>query len=188
MQAFTDIIHRIDKKLTRWKAKILSQAGRTMLIRSVAFAIPMYSMSFFVLPQMLCKKIDCNFRQFWWGYKSDHTLNIPLLAVGGLGICLMAKTNLALLSKLAWMMTTSNQHPLDRCLKSKYLKRTEFLQPESKSPSSWFWKGLLKVRPLFPVVIAFWSTMDSGASMIKPRRLPEAPKIGRPKLLILLNI
>ena len=45
-QSFVYIKERIWKKLQGWKEKLLSQAGREILIKSVIQAIPTYSMSF----------------------------------------------------------------------------------------------------------------------------------------------
>lgn len=50
VEAFKHIQHRIDGKLTGWKAKLLSQAGRSMLVKAVVSAIPTYGMSSFLLP------------------------------------------------------------------------------------------------------------------------------------------
>lgn len=114
---FKDIQRRINGKITGWKAKLLSQVGRAMLIRSVASVIPMYGMSSILLPQQLCRSIDTQFRPFFWGFKDDQSHPLSLLSwrevcsprlAGGLGIRLMAETNLALVSKLAWMVTTSS--------------------------------------------------------------------------------
>lgn len=44
-----------------------------------------------------------------------------LRPLGGIGIRLMAETNMAPLSKMVWMMTTSSQHPWVKFLQAKYL-------------------------------------------------------------------
>lgn len=63
--AFIDIKARIYSKISRWKAKLLSQAARTTLLKSVANATPMYLMSLFLLPKTLCFEITPAQRKFW---------------------------------------------------------------------------------------------------------------------------
>jgi hypothetical protein len=53
-EAFQPIIDKVLSKISGWRAKTLSQAGRTVLIRSTAAAIPAYAMSTFLLPVSLC--------------------------------------------------------------------------------------------------------------------------------------
>lgn len=128
-----------------------------MLLKTVVSAIPLYGMSSFLLPQNLCNQIDSQVRWFWWGYKADKTHYLSLLSGkkicrpthdGGIGIRLMKDSNLALLSKVAWLMSLSSPRPWVHCLKAKYLRNTALFTAESKPSSSWFWKGLLKSRPL----------------------------------------
>ena len=57
-QSFIYIKERVWKKLQSWKEKLLSQAGREILIKSVIQAIPTYSMSCFKLPKGLIMNIE----------------------------------------------------------------------------------------------------------------------------------
>ena len=50
-----------------WKEKLLSQAGKEIMIKAVVQSIPTYSMSFFWLPIGLLKDIKAMIRKFWWG-------------------------------------------------------------------------------------------------------------------------
>jgi len=50
-----------------WKEKLLSQAGREVMIKAVVQSIPIYSMSVFKLPVGLCKDIEAMIQKFWWG-------------------------------------------------------------------------------------------------------------------------
>ena len=106
-QGFTYIKERIWKKIQGWKVKLLSQAGREVLIKSVIQAIPTYSMSCFKLPKGLIKEIEIMIRKFWWGYSGDskkvHWVKWERLCqgkdFGGLGFKEIEKFNEALLTK-----------------------------------------------------------------------------------------
>jgi hypothetical protein len=63
--SFTQIKERVWRKLKGWKEKILSQAGREILIKAVAQAIPTYAMSYFKLLARLCKELEAMIRRFW---------------------------------------------------------------------------------------------------------------------------
>uniref|UniRef100_A0A2N9I391 Reverse transcriptase domain-containing protein n=1 Tax=Fagus sylvatica TaxID=28930 RepID=A0A2N9I391_FAGSY len=61
--SFTQIKERFWRKLKGWKEKILSQAGREILIKAVAQAIPTYAMSYFKLLARLCKELEAMIRR-----------------------------------------------------------------------------------------------------------------------------
>ena len=58
---------RVWEKVKGWMQKLLSAAGKEILIKSVAQAIPVFSMACFRLPRGLCDNITSIIRQFWWG-------------------------------------------------------------------------------------------------------------------------
>jgi hypothetical protein len=67
--AFKYLKDRIWEKVQGWMERCLSAGGKEVLIKSVAQAIPTYSMSCFRLPRGLCQHIDSLLRNFWWGSK-----------------------------------------------------------------------------------------------------------------------
>jgi hypothetical protein len=66
---FKFIRDRIWSKVKGWREKILSAGGKEVLIKSVAQAIPVYSMACFRLPWGLCEHINSLIRRFWWGIR-----------------------------------------------------------------------------------------------------------------------
>ena len=89
---FTQIKERIWEKMQGWKEKLLSQAGKEVMIKVVVQSIPTYSMSVFKLPIGLCKDIEAMIRKFWWGQgetKKIHWVKWSDLcsskSVGGMG-------------------------------------------------------------------------------------------------------
>ena len=69
---FQNVKQRAWEKLQGWKEKLLSQAGREILVKVVARAIPTYTMSCFKLPQGLCKELEGMMARFWWGQRNDE--------------------------------------------------------------------------------------------------------------------
>jgi hypothetical protein len=66
VQAFKIIKDRVGQKLTNWKVKFLSKAGKEVLLKAVVQAIPSYSMSVFLLPTSLCKDLNRLMQKIWW--------------------------------------------------------------------------------------------------------------------------
>lgn len=131
----------------------MSQAKRTMLIKSVASSIPIYGMSSFLIPQSICTNIDSLIHKFRWGYKLDDEKHFSLhfwnkicspKLNGGMGIKKMQELNFPLLSKLGWKMLSPDPKPWVKFLSAKYVKHSEFMHVERKISSSWIWKGILK--------------------------------------------
>jgi hypothetical protein len=60
---------RVWSRVKGWLEKILSVGGKEVLIKYVAHAIPVYSLTCFILPRGLCEDIYSLIHQFWWGSK-----------------------------------------------------------------------------------------------------------------------
>ncbi|XP_057426530.1 uncharacterized protein LOC130719957 [Lotus japonicus] len=67
-QVFAFVKERVWKKLKGWKEKALSRAGREVLVKVVAQAIPAYVMSCFAMPLSLCLEIEGMINRFYWGW------------------------------------------------------------------------------------------------------------------------
>ena len=66
---FKHIHERVLKKLKGWKEGFMSQAGREVLIKAVAQALPTYAMQCSRLPVTMLTEIEGLFRSFFWGVK-----------------------------------------------------------------------------------------------------------------------
>ena len=86
---------------------MLSKAGKEILIKVVAQAIPTYTLSCFKIPDTLCDELTSMIRNFRWGEKDDERklawLNLGKLRMpksrGGMGFKQLKPFNLALLAK-----------------------------------------------------------------------------------------
>ncbi|BFG30782.1 hypothetical protein CerSpe_170560 [Prunus speciosa] len=65
-EAMNFVKERIMSKVEGWKQKLLTQAGREILIKAVAQTIPTYPMSVFLFPGGLCRELDGILANFWW--------------------------------------------------------------------------------------------------------------------------
>lgn len=55
-----------------WSGREASCAGREVLLKSIAQAVPTYSMSCFLLPADTCKKMRQAIANYWWGSSADN--------------------------------------------------------------------------------------------------------------------
>ncbi|XP_059451038.1 uncharacterized protein LOC132181824 [Corylus avellana] len=171
--SFSELKDRIFAKVTGWKARLLSQAARTTLLKSVLNAIPTYFMSLFLIPKSLCSEIDSVLRKFWWGFPQDKRHNLSFLSwdsicqpksLGGLGISSMKFLNSSLLARLGWKLTSNEPLLWVDALKGKYLQQGfSFLEAPYNPVSSWLWKGLIKNRKVVEKG-ACWS-ISSGVNI-----------------------
>ena len=94
-------------KVFGWKEKLLTSTGKEILIKAIAQAVPSYTMSCFLLPNILCDDLAGITKQFWWGqvnkkrklaWLSWEKLCMPKDR-GGLGFCNLKLFIIALLAK-----------------------------------------------------------------------------------------
>ena len=64
-KAFNRIKDQVGRKITGWKGKLLSNAGREIFIKAIAQATPTYIMNCFKLPDSLCSEINSMVGGFW---------------------------------------------------------------------------------------------------------------------------
>lgn len=64
---FSYIEDKIKQRIGYWIKKLLTRAGKEVLLKSVAQAMPTFSMSVFLLPDSLCKTLERVMNRFWCG-------------------------------------------------------------------------------------------------------------------------
>ena len=64
-KSFREIKEKLAGKLTGWKEKLLTKAGKEVLIKAVAQVIPTYAMSCFKIPNSLCDEMTSLIKNFW---------------------------------------------------------------------------------------------------------------------------
>ena len=67
---FRAIKERLWARINGWGKKLLSRAGKAVLIQSVPQAIPLYVMSCFKLPTDFVHELNMIIAGYWWGDSS----------------------------------------------------------------------------------------------------------------------
>ncbi|KAL9679594.1 hypothetical protein QQ045_017460 [Rhodiola kirilowii] len=74
-QLLRSIEEKVLRKLGDWKHRLLSAAGREVLIKSVLQSIPLYAMSCFKSPISLCRKLAGDLLKFWWHNSKERSIH-----------------------------------------------------------------------------------------------------------------
>lgn len=137
---FGSIKERIGKRISGWKERFLSKAGRETLIKSIAQAIPTFSMSCFLFPKIMLKEIRSMVGNFWWGQRKNErkmhwvAWNKVCRAKGKRGIRFrdLAQFNIALLAKQGWRILQDENSLVSRVLKARYFPKCNFMEAPVK--------------------------------------------------------
>ncbi|KAF4347147.1 hypothetical protein G4B88_007902 [Cannabis sativa] len=163
---------KICSKIEGWRCKLLSQAGRSTLIRAVAQSTPVYSMATYLFPKTLCHEMDQAVRKFWWmGSESKdrflalcdwNSLCLPLDR-GGLNFKKFGDVNLALVAKLGWKLAKEEDSLWCKVFKAKYWGNREqaFWNSDLPRNASFGAKGIMATRDLIRNE-ACWVLADGG--------------------------
>ncbi|XP_030964645.1 uncharacterized protein LOC115985893 [Quercus lobata] len=148
--------HDLGKKLSGWKEKLLSNAGKEILIKAVGQAIPSYTMSCFKLPDSLCDELAGMVRKFWWGqnngadkmaWLSWEKMCTPKEA-GGMGFRDLKAFNLALLAKQGWWLQTCTGSLFYRVFQAKYFPDRDFLSATLGTKPSYAWRSIFAAQQI----------------------------------------
>lgn len=107
-EAYKTVMERLENKLSGWRKKTLSMAGRLVLVKAVTNAIPSFVMQVILLPKEMLTKMDKRTRGFLWGHSEDkaHHFHPKSWATvcqskeGGLIVKRMVDINMASITKL----------------------------------------------------------------------------------------
>ncbi|XP_057452127.1 uncharacterized protein LOC130743933 [Lotus japonicus] len=156
-QIFNFVKERVWKKLKGWKEKFLSRAGREVLIKSVAQAIPSYVMSCFLLPDGLCADINSMISNFFWGgdvsQKGMHWTKWNKLCKnkleGGLGFRDFKAFNIALVAKNWWRIYSNPEALVARVFKGVYFQSGDMWGAKKGYRPSYAWSSIQKSAWVF---------------------------------------
>lgn len=150
MEDLQPICDKIVGKLTSWKWRLLSFAGRCTMIRSVLCSIPIHIVSHAAIPVAFLKWFDRTIRNFLWGHdygsKAVHTISWSSICLpkrlGGLGIPSISSWWQCLLSKVAGQVLLHPSSLLARSLSAKYRFGGTWFDYKPSRSASPLWKAI----------------------------------------------
>ena len=148
--AFKYLKDKVWNKIQGWIEQILSAGGKEVLIKSVAQAIPVYTMGCFRLPRGLCQHLNLLIRKFWWGSEEGKRKSCWVgwdkitqpKYMGGLGFRDIETFNLALLARQAWRMLIRPKSLCSQILKSVYFPSGDLPNAPIGSNPSKTWRAI----------------------------------------------
>ncbi|MCH79274.1 putative non-LTR retroelement reverse transcriptase [Trifolium medium] len=169
---FNYLIDQVKNKLSAWKAKQLSFAGRVTLSKSVIEAIPIYPMMTTPIPKACLNEIQKIHRAFIWGDEEGnrkyHAVRWDVVTkpkvFGGLGIRRLVHMNKACLMKLGWAIRSGKNALWIDVVKGKYDRQnSNFETPLVRAQDSSLWKSLYDALHSFHMY-EFW-VLGNGNSV-----------------------
>lgn len=101
----------VTKRIDGWKAKPISRAEKSILIKNVSQTLPSYCMTYFLLPNSLIQETERMFNAYWWNSGSNRSKGVRWLSWGAmceakckgdLGFRNLYGFSVALLGKHVW--------------------------------------------------------------------------------------
>ncbi|WVZ75250.1 hypothetical protein U9M48_023324 [Paspalum notatum var. saurae] len=150
-KVFQFLKERIWQRIQGWKEKLLSRAGKEILIKAVAQAIPTYAMTCFDITKGVCEQISSMICKYWWSNQDKdrkmHWISWDTLTKsknqGGLGFRDIHIFNLAMLAKQGWRLLHSPDSFCGRILKAKYFPKCSVLEAKPRGGISYTWRSIL---------------------------------------------
>ena len=155
-EIFDFILEKIKNRTRGWSNKYLSEAGKEILLKTIASTIPVYPMNVFKLPKGVCEEIEKLIAEYWWskgtGRRSMHWLSWKRMSIpkkeGGLGFRDIENFNLALLAKQVWRIAQSPSSLVARVLQGRYHQGTNILNATNGNKPSFIWRSLMEGKEL----------------------------------------
>ncbi|XP_019167627.1 PREDICTED: uncharacterized protein LOC109163330 [Ipomoea nil] len=153
---FAYIEQKLRQRFGSWNKRLLTKAGKEVFLKSVAQAMPTYTMSIYLLPITLCVSLERLMNRYWWG-KGGNDSSIHWLAwdrmckpkkYGGMGFKRLHEFNLALLAKQGRRLLTNPTSLMARVFKARYFPTTSFYEAAMGGNPSYVWRSIMASQDL----------------------------------------
>ncbi|XP_019150316.1 PREDICTED: uncharacterized protein LOC109147128 [Ipomoea nil] len=148
---FRYIESNVRARIGMWQNKLLSRAGKEVLLKSIAQALPIFTMSVFLLPMRVCDTLEKLYNRFWWGgggqdRRGIHWLSWGRMCIpksrGGLGFKKLHEFTMALLAKQGWRILINPESLVSRLLKARYFPTKDFMDAQLGCNPSFIWRSI----------------------------------------------
>ena len=147
------LVDKILKRMAGWRGKLLSYAGRILLIKTCLASIPVYLLSFFKFPKWALDLINTQMAHCLWndfeGHRKLHLANWGLVCTkkdfGGLGIPNLREVNFCLLGSWLKRYCQDDGKIWKSLIDHKYRTNSPNIFYCNSQNMSRFWKGVLEV-------------------------------------------
>lgn len=153
-QDYLPLVEKIRGRISSWKSRFLSYAGRLQLIMSVLVSIVNFWTAAFRLPSKCMKEIEQLCADFLWFGPELKTIGVKVAWIdickekneGGLGIRPLKEVNMVYGLKLIWRKLLGDSL-WGKWIKKNLLKQKCFWEVNKSIQSgSWIWRKMLKLR------------------------------------------
>ncbi|XP_021720023.1 uncharacterized protein LOC110687709 [Chenopodium quinoa] len=139
-----------------WKDKLLSRAGKEVLLKADIQAIPTYLMGVYKFPCSVIEKIGSAMARFFWGQKGTrrkvHWRSWAAMCTpkcqGGMGFRDLNVFNDAFLGRQAWRLVIKDDSLLSKVMKAKYYPNCSFLDASLGYVGSYSWRSIWSSKSL----------------------------------------
>ncbi|XP_019184794.1 PREDICTED: uncharacterized protein LOC109179753 [Ipomoea nil] len=132
---------KLRQRFSSWNKKLLSKAGKEVLLKSVAQAMPTYTMSIYLLPTTLCIALERLMNRYWWG-QSGSQGSIHWMSWDRM--CVPKKFG----AKQGWGLLTSPESLVARVFKARYYPTSSFYEATIGGNPSYAWRSILAGQAL----------------------------------------
>lgn len=156
LETFSFVREKVWSRLGTWRSKKLSKAGKEILLKTAARALPTYVISLYELPNTLCDQIHKLMNGYWWSgntnggglcWMSWDRLCVHKLE-GGIGFRDLKQFNLALLAKQGWRIMNSPDCLMTRVMRAKCFRDSSFLSAVPCENASMIWRSFMAARDI----------------------------------------
>jgi hypothetical protein len=145
------IVDKIIKRIAGWRGRLLSYAGRLVLLKACLASIQIYLMSIIKFPKWAIKMINSQMSHFLWNNNEEshkyHLANWQLVAqkkeAGGFGIPDLRNLNLAILSSWIFRYGLQSESIWTKIIDYKYKTDNPNILCCNDISVSPFWKGVM---------------------------------------------